>query len=129
MKIVISNPKDGKSYKVELPDEKSFPLIGKKVGEEFDGGVFGLSGYKLKLTGGSDKDGFPMRSDVQGSVRPKIMIPKGVGFRGKEEGKQKKRVHGNTVDAKIMQLNVAVSTPGAKTLEEYFPKAEEAKKE
>ena len=45
--------------KVEVDDAKQ--LNGLKIGEEFDGQIAGLDGYTLKITGGSDKNGFAMK--------------------------------------------------------------------
>ena len=39
-----------------------------------------LSG-KLKLTGGSDKSGVPMRDDVHGSARKRVLLSKGVDYK------------------------------------------------
>ncbi|NIM47533.1 MAG: 30S ribosomal protein S6e, partial [Candidatus Aenigmarchaeota archaeon] len=60
-KIVISEPKSRKAWQIEK-DAPSF--IGKKIGDKFDGSLIGLSGFTLQITGGSDKDGFPMRPDL-----------------------------------------------------------------
>ena len=55
-KVVVSNKAD--SYQVEVDDTKA--LNGLVIGDEFDGGIVGLDGYTLKITGGSDKNGFTM---------------------------------------------------------------------
>jgi len=74
MKIVIAEPKTGKSYQTEIDDNKSKPLYGIRIGKEIDGSLVGLIGYKLVVTGGTDKDGFPMRTDVHGTLPPIIGI-------------------------------------------------------
>jgi len=106
MKIVISDPKTRKAWQIE----KDVPvLIGKKIGDEIDGSVFELSGFKLKITGGSDKEGFPMRSDLDTTARKKILLASGVGYRPKKKGiKRRKYVRGNTVSDATAQLNVKV---------------------
>jgi len=53
MKIVFSEGKN--SFQ---KDYEGKSLLGKKIGEEFEGGLIGLDGYKLKITGGSTKEGF-----------------------------------------------------------------------
>ena len=58
--FIISDPETRKAYKVEIEQSKVLALIGKKIGDEFNGDIIGLSGYTLKITGGTDKDGFPM---------------------------------------------------------------------
>ena len=61
-KITISDVK-GKSIIKELKDSDANPLLGLTVGQETDAALVGLQG-KLKITGGSDKSGVPMRGDV-----------------------------------------------------------------
>ncbi len=58
-KVIISDPAEGTSQFMELEETQSVPIIGRKLGEIIDGAAVKLSGYKLKITGGSDKDGFP----------------------------------------------------------------------
>ncbi len=131
MKVVVSE-KNGKSYQVEIPKEKDALLTGKKIGDEFDGGVVGAPGYTLKISGGSDLSGFPMRNDVSGSRRAAVVLSSGTGFRSKNAGERaRKMVHSNTVDLTIVQLNTIVSKAGAEPLEKLMPKTEkkEEKKE
>ncbi len=125
MKIVISDPKTGRSYQTEIDENKSKPLIGMKIGEEIDGALFGLNGYKLKITGGTDKDGFPMRPDVHGPERKSILIGSGPGIRKKRKGeRRKKTVRGNTISEHIAQVNTVVTKEGSKKLAEIFGKEE-----
>ena len=65
-KVVISDPKSGHSYTREVSGPHANALVGKRLKEEVDGIFVDLPGYKLQITGGSDKDGFPMRSDLPG---------------------------------------------------------------
>ncbi|MEM5872323.1 MAG: 30S ribosomal protein S6e [Candidatus Aenigmatarchaeota archaeon] len=114
-KIVISEPKSRKAWQIE----KDVPsLIGMKIGDKFDGSLIGLSGFTLQITGGSDKDGFPMRPDLPGSARKKALLSKGIGFRGTKKVKKKKikvkgmrkrkYVRGNTISTDIVQINCKV---------------------
>ena len=114
-KIVISEPKSKKAWQIE----KDVPsLVGKKIGEKFDGSSLGLAGFTLQVTGGSDKDGFPMRPDLDGSARKKALLTKGIGFRSRKKIKKKvfkvkgmrkrKYVRGNTVSDEIMQVNCKI---------------------
>jgi small subunit ribosomal protein S6e len=106
-KIVVSDPKTRKSQVVELKDQQAQALLGLRLGDEVDGSLLGLTG-KVKLTGGSDKAGFPMRRDVSGGVKKYVLMTEGVGFRTGAGSGQKKRklVRGNTVTDEIYQLNV-----------------------
>ena len=93
-KIVVSEKE--LSYQLEVDDGKQ--LNGLKIGEEFDGQIVGLDGYTLKITGGSDKNGFAMKKDVDGPRRIKSLLTGGVGYKPKGDGvKRRKTVRGNTI--------------------------------
>ena len=103
-KLTISDIK-GKSLSKELKDSDANPLLGLQLGNEADATVVGLSG-KLKLTGGSDKSGVPMRSDVHGSARKRVLLSKGVGLQDVETGDRvRKLIRGNTISEEIYQIN------------------------
>ena len=72
-KAVVSDPKTGKSFSRDVTGHYVSSLVGKKVGEEIDGIFVGLPGYKLRITGGSDKDGVPMIQDLPGPRRKRIL--------------------------------------------------------
>lgn len=108
-KVIVSDPEDGTSKTFELEDARAVPLIGKKIGDVIDGAVLGLSGYKLQITGGSDKDGFPMRPNVHGGVRRKVVLSGGVGFNPENEGqRRRKMVRGNVITDEIVQVNMKI---------------------
>lgn len=116
MKFTIGT-KDGETYQKEVEDASQ--IFGKKIGETFDGGIIGLSGYELKITGGSDRDGFPMKESREGTERRKVLLLEGVGFNSDTEGeRQRKSVRGNTVSNQIEQLNTRVSEQGQEPVEE-----------
>jgi small subunit ribosomal protein S6e len=119
-KLVISDPKSGKSERVELKDEKTRPLIGRKLGEEIQGELVGVSGAYLRITGGSDKDGFPMRPDIHGGVRKRSLVSGGIGFHPRTKGQKKRRIlRGNTITEDIVQINfVRIPELTQKPLEE-----------
>ena len=66
-KLSISDKK-GKSLTKELKENDANPFIGSNIGTEIDAALVGLRG-KMKITGGSDKSGVPMRSDIHGGAR------------------------------------------------------------
>ena len=106
-KLVVSNPKTGKSEYHEIKEDKARSLVGRKIGEEIEGELLGISGVVLKITGGSDKDGFPMRPEIHGGVRKKILLRKGVGFKPKRHGeRRRKTIRGNTITDDIVQINM-----------------------
>jgi len=122
-KIVVSEKE--LSYQLEVDDGKQ--LNGLKIGEEFDGQIVGLDGYTLKITGGSDKNGFAMKKDVDGPRRIKSLLTGGVGYKPKGDGvKRRKTVRGNTISEDIVLINTIVTKAGSKTISEILNPEEEA---
>lgn len=125
MKIVISDPKTGKSYQKEIDKNSEASFYHKKIGDTINGESVDLQGYQFKITGGSDTAGFPMRSDLKGPKRTKLLITKGVGLRNSEKGyRQKKSVRGNTVSEETAQINTVIVKAGTANLEEVCKKEE-----
>ncbi|MCV0411827.1 S6e family ribosomal protein [Nitrosarchaeum sp.] len=103
-KLTVSDVK-GKSITKELKDNDANKLLGLQLGNETDASIVGLQG-KLRLTGGSDKSGVPMRNDIHGSARKYILLSKGVGLQAAEIGQRvRKLMRGNTVSEEIYQIN------------------------
>ena len=63
-KVVVSDPKEGRAYQINVKDPETNALIGKSIGDVVDGSIFGLAGYKVKITGGCDGSGFVMKPDL-----------------------------------------------------------------
>jgi small subunit ribosomal protein S6e len=104
-KLVVSDNK-GKSISQELKDRAANPLLGSKIGEIIDSSIIGIAGGKIKITGGSDKSGTPMRPDVHGGVKKYVLLSRGVGMRNAIEGNRiRKLIRGNMVTEEIYQLN------------------------
>ena len=109
-KIIISDPDSGTSKTVELEEDRTVALIGRRMGEILDGSIVGLSGHKVQITGGSDKDGFPMRPSVHGGVRRNVILGGGVGFNPKDDGeRRRKMVRGNVITDEIVQINMKIT--------------------
>ena len=103
-KLTISDNK-GKSVTKELKDNDVNQLLGLQIGNDTDASIVGLEG-KMKVTGGSDKSGIPMRPDLHGMARKQILIPKGVGLQDTVKGLRKRKlVRGNTISEEIYQIN------------------------
>jgi len=116
IKLVISDPKVGKTLQKEVPEEKIRSLIGLKIGETISGATFEFPGYEFKISGGSDEDGVPMRSDVHGGIRKRLYLSRGPGFKPnklKRKGiRRKKMVRGNMITEDIAQINLVITKWG-----------------
>lgn len=121
-KFVIAEPEKRKTYQLEIDQSKALEIIGKKIGDEFSGDAMGLKGYTLKITGGTDKDGFPMHPSVSGIGRKRILLSFPPCFHPKLKGqRRRKTVRGNIISEDITQINCKVIKKGEKTLEELIP--------
>lgn len=124
-KVIVSDPETGVSKAVEVEGARAVPLIGRRIGETVDGSVVGLSSNKLRITGGSDKDGFPMRPNIHGGVRARAILSGGVGFHSKQQGeRRRKTLRGNVITEEIVQVNMKIVEKPKKAI-----KPEDAKKE
>jgi small subunit ribosomal protein S6e len=127
-------------------------FLGKKIGDVVDGIFVGegeqtLAGYKLEITGGSDKTGTPMRSDLSGGNRQSILVTASTGFKGhnlvhKAKGGEKKRFRykpdgmrkrryfrGNTVTQDTRQINLKVVEAANKSLADILGASSEESSE
>ncbi len=126
MKLNIGDPKEKKTLTHVVAAEDAKGLFGKKIGDKFKGEFVGKPGYEFQITGGSDNAGFPMRHDVVGSARRKLLITKSLGNKKTPKGVRiRKTVAGNTVSDITSQLNVKVVKHGAEPLFAAAAEAEE----
>ena len=126
-KVVISDPETGKAYQKVVSGANANKLVGKEIGDVINGTLVELPpDYELQITGGTDKDGFPMRPDIPGGIRKRILLSGGVGYRPKEKGvRKRKMVRGRMITRDIVQINVKVVKKGKVPLEEFFKKEEQ----
>lgn len=116
-KLVISDPEKGRSLQIEVDEAKSRSLFGTRIGQKVDGGPLGFGGYEFLITGGSDKDGFPMRKGIHGPMRKSILMSTGPGFHPPYAGQRKrKRVRGDTLSEDMAQVNLKIVKKGAKNI-------------
>lgn len=129
-KLVINDPATGKSFNFEVTGHHAQSFLNKKIGDQIDGINANLPGYKLAITGGSDKSGFPMRGDFEGTARRRLLLTEGVGFHPKDYPGKRKRmsVRGNRISADIVQVNLKVSKAGSKPVGDHFANLAEQKK-
>lgn len=124
-KCNVSNPADGMSYQIPVAGHHANSLVGKKIGDEIDGLFVSLPGYKLQVMGGSDKDGFVMRKDLDGIQRKRILISTSTGFKPEHDGqRRRKSVRGNTVSLDVIQINLKVIKAGSKPIKDILADGE-----
>jgi small subunit ribosomal protein S6e len=137
-KLVIGT-KDGKCVQKEVKETDADIFLNKKIGDKISGDACGLAGYEFEITGGSDHCGFPMRRDVSGLGRKRILAVAGIGLlnkkkkRGRDQkGKRtmkgmrsRKTVCGNTIHANTAQINLKVLKEGKAPLAAKEEKKEE----
>ena len=104
-----TGPGKGLSKLVQI-DENKFRFDGMKIGDVLKGGLIGFPNYEFEITGGSDSSGFPIRKDVHGPVKKKILVSKrGIGYKPTRKGqKRRKTVRGNEITHDITLINLKV---------------------
>jgi len=118
-KIIVSDPETGTSKVVEIEEARASSFIGRRLGEIIDGAAVDMPAHKVQIMGGSDRDGFPMRGNVHGGVRRKVVLSGGAGFSAKKSGeRRRKTVRGSTITDEIAQINMKiVEKPATKPAE------------
>ena len=108
-KVIVSDPQTGTSKVIELEESRAAPFIGRKIGEVLDGAAVDMPATKVQIMGGSDKDGVPMKPNVHGGVRRRVVLSGGVGFKAKRGGERKRKaVRGNILTDEIVQINMKI---------------------
>lgn len=129
----------GKVFKVETENED---LVGLSIGDEVDGKIFSsdLEGYRLTITGTSDKSGFTGMANINGPNLHKVLLGYGKGMKKKPRGLKKvnkkpnglrlrKTVRGKEISLFTVQINTKVLSEGSKKFEALFEAPVEESKE
>jgi small subunit ribosomal protein S6e len=125
-KVIVSDPEAGTSKVIELEETRAAPFIGRRLGETLDGSAVDLPAHTVQILGGSDKDGVPMRGNVHGGIRRRVVLSEGAGFSPKKKGeRRRKTVRGNIITDEIVQINMKIVQRPAKPAE---PKPEQPAK-
>ena len=118
-KLVISEA--AKSFPRAVTDPQSAGFLGKRIGESVGGELLGLQGYTLKITGGTDKSGFPLRPEIPGARQTRIFVGEGFGFHAPRRGMRKRRTfRGSAISEDTVQINLVVEQKGSKPLSELL---------
>ncbi|HIH86566.1 MAG TPA: 30S ribosomal protein S6e [Methanosarcinales archaeon] len=120
-RIIVSDGNTGLAHQVEISGGHANGFIGKSIGDVVSGDAVGLPGYSLKIKGGTDKGGFPMRRGLPGSPRRKILVTGGVGFNSLVKGmRRRKTMRGEEISSDVSQINVLVEEYGNKSIDELL---------
>ena len=122
MKLNISYPATGCQKLIEIEDENQLRVLyDKRISHEVDGDFLGeeFKGFVFKISGGNDKQGFPMKQGVLTNQRVKLLLKKGHScYRPRRTGERKKKsVRGCIVSHEIAVLNLVVVVKGEKDIE------------
>ncbi|CEM13228.1 unnamed protein product [Vitrella brassicaformis CCMP3155] len=117
MKINIANPANGQQKTVEVEDDrKLLPFFDKRMAAEVPGDSLGdeFKGYIFRITGGNDKQGFPMMQGVLTNTRVRLLFKEGMPcFRPRRKGQfKRKSVRGCIVGPDIGVLALTVVKQG-----------------
>ena len=115
--INIACPATGLQKVIEIDDEKRLQNIyDRRMAQEIDGSVLGeeFAGYILRITGGNDKQGFPMRQGILTNTRVRLLMHKGhKGYRSRRAGERKRKsIRGCIVAQDIAVLNLSIVKQG-----------------
>jgi small subunit ribosomal protein S6e len=118
-KLVISEL--GTSLARTVTDPQAAGFLGKRIGETVGGELIGASGYTFRISGGTDKSGFPLRPDLPGARQTRLYVGTGFGFHPPRAGMRKRRTfRGNTISEDTVQINLVVEQKGPKPLAELL---------
>jgi len=115
--INIACPSTGLQKIIEIDDEKRLHnLYDRRMAQEVDGSALGeeFDGYIFRISGGNDKQGFPMRQGVLAAHRVRLLCKKGdKAYRQRRTGERKRKsVRGCIVSHDISVLNLVVTKVG-----------------
>merc|ERR1711933_449447 len=101
-------------------DKKLLPFFDKRMGTEMGGDSLGdeFKGYIFRISGGNDKQGFPMKQGIICNHRVRLLLKKGMScYRERRKGcRKRKSVRGCIVGPDLAVLSLVVSKKGAEDL-------------
>ncbi|KAI8913313.1 ribosomal protein S6e-domain-containing protein [Gorgonomyces haynaldii] len=117
MKLNFAYPVTGAQKMIDIDDEKKLRIFyEKRMSQEVKGDGLGdeFKGYVFKITGGNDKQGFPMKQGVLVPGRVRLLLSKGHScYRPRRTGERKRKsVRGCIVGADIAALSLVVVKQG-----------------
>jgi len=117
MKLNIANPATGAQKLIDIENERNFRVFfEKRMGQEVPADSIGdeWKGYVFRITGGNDKQGFPMKQGVLLPYRVRLLLSDGHScYRPRRTGERKRKsVRGCIVGPDIAVLSVIIVKKG-----------------
>jgi len=131
MKFNVSYPPTGAQKCIELDDEKKLRLFyEKRMSQEVEGDSLGeqYKGYIFKITGGNDKQGFPMKQGILSNHRVRVLMAKGATcYRPRRTGERKRKsVRGCIVGPDLSVIHLVIVKKGDEEIpgltDRYLPR-------
>ncbi|CED85483.1 40s ribosomal protein s6 [Phaffia rhodozyma] len=131
MKLNIANPATGAQKLLDIDDERRVRVFyDKRMSQEVSADSIGdeWKGYVLRITGGNDKQGFPMKQGVLLPHRVRLLLADGHScYRTRRTGERKRKsVRGCIVGNDIAVLSLVIVKQGEQDIEglttEVLPK-------
>lgn len=117
MQFNIANPSTATMKVYDIDDEKKLAHVyGQRMGQEIEGDVLGeqFKGYVFRISGGNDKQGFPMMQGVMSNGRVRLLMSEGsTYFRPRRTGeRRRKSIRGCIVAQDLAILNLIIVKEG-----------------
>ncbi|KAF8695485.1 hypothetical protein AX14_001782 [Amanita brunnescens Koide BX004] len=117
MKFNIANPATGCQKLIDIDDEKRYRVfMDKRMSQEVPGDTLGdeWKGYVFRITGGNDKQGFPMKQGVLVPYRVRLLLSDGHScYRIRRTGERKRKsIRGCIVGSDIAVLSLVIVKQG-----------------
>jgi len=116
MKFNIAYPATGLQKTIQIDEEKQVSAFyDKRMGQEIEGDVLGeeFKGYVLRISGGNDKQGFPMKQGVLCNHRVRLLLKGGPCYRPRRSGeRRRKSIRGCIVSHDIALIALVVVKKG-----------------
>jgi small subunit ribosomal protein S6e len=122
MKLNISNPATGAQKLIDIEDDKKLrPFFDKRISQEVDASCLGNEwmGYVFRISGGNDKQGFPMKQGILTNNRVRLLMARGTScYRERRSGeRRRKSVRGCIVDSNLSVLSLVIVKKGEEEID------------
>jgi len=117
MKFNIANPATGQQKLIDIDDERRCSVFyDHRMGQEVAADTLGeeWKGYVVRVSGGNDKQGFPMKQGVLVPHRVRLLLSEGHScYRPRRDGeRRRKSVRGCIVSSDIAVLSLVIVKQG-----------------